>query len=883
MRASTVPGLDRPSIRRLLGVLALLALALLLPAAAQAAEPSAFGELTRFGLGGTGEEQVNNEHIREEWTLRQHLIGVDPTDNSVYVLDEPTEYAQKRRTPSAEELLECEEHEPAVPPAECGAGSGPVTRHFRLRRFAANSEGHYKLAATATFEEQSPASPGESNAGLSVEGIAVDAKRNRVYVLAVDDRKKGIKVDETGQLFDLPVASTLFAFEAQTLAVAGKTGKHKEILAGPTELGAQSATPGVALLEPAGIAVDPENGNVVVMAHVDPSGGAEDRLAEKPGKPPTPDHFVLQRISATTGEFVPEAEHGRWLESGNAFKSTEFSVYVAPTSPVVVGAAGAEQVDMSYEGSLWRVPAPFAASSAPEKVFPPAGPTLAGDVESVLPVRFEGRLGGELSVSPFAEGTGNTIYAPVEVSNEQPGISQAFTGVMALSSATNQVVGWTGGQSLFAVRSPGEASEECVLDPGSSEFFDPVAAGSGGKLFVLAPEYLYSENGVNLWEGPNYPSIVEFGPGGKGCPPAKGGGVTAEVNGELVGTRTVSQSELVDLSSYVNQADAIKTEWDFGDGTSETVTGSFHCPASAGENRGLVRQCPSVSHVFKAGGELTVVEKVHTDNLATPVVTQETKINVSGGSGGGGTGPVAVPTGPRELEVGKAGLFDARASFDLAGPNEITEYHWTYGDGAVENTKEAVRPHAYAALGEYDVLLTVTDGLGLTSLPSKLEAPVKVVPPPPQLPPAAPAGPSGQVNGFATNQSPQVVPNVRLRDAALTITSKGTVVLRLYCPAGETTCSGSVTLRALVAKSSGRGRRAPVNTLIASGPFAVAGGSEKRVVLRVSARVRAALAQHRRLTGQVKIDAHDTAGATHESRLPVLVTAVAPKRRRGRH
>ena len=71
-------------------VMAVLSL-LALPSPVWAVEPTGYGELTRFGQK-SGEEFAG--HLAPEW-LRSRAIGVDPTDNSVYLLDEPKEPGTK--------------------------------------------------------------------------------------------------------------------------------------------------------------------------------------------------------------------------------------------------------------------------------------------------------------------------------------------------------------------------------------------------------------------------------------------------------------------------------------------------------------------------------------------------------------------------------------------------------------------------------------------------------------------------------------------------------------------------------------------------------------------------------------------------------------------
>ena len=120
-----------------------------------------------------------------------------------------------------------------------------------------------------------------------MNGLAVDAKTGRLFLLATDLRAETDTIDKTqGEKASEAVtaASTLYSFKTAELAPAGET--HLE---------PQSNTPGVALLEPQGITVDPATEEVIVLAHVDTTGSSNDSLKAEG------DHFVLQRIKPGVG------------------------------------------------------------------------------------------------------------------------------------------------------------------------------------------------------------------------------------------------------------------------------------------------------------------------------------------------------------------------------------------------------------------------------------------------------------------------------------------------------------------------------------------------------------------------------------------------------
>ena len=139
---------------------------------------------------------------------------------------------------------------------------------------------------------------------------------------------------------------------------------------------------------------------------------------------------------------------------------------------------------------------------------------------------------------------------------------------------------------------------------------------------------------------------------------------------------------------------------------------------------------------------------------------------------------------------------------------------------------------------------------------------------------AARAGAGGGVTPAVSGTH---VPDATLAGTkSLAVSGSGGVSLKLACPAGETSCAGTVTLRTLgaVPATAHAGKR--VLTL-AAGSFTVVGGKIAAVTLRLSARARALLARMHVLRVQAVIVAHDPAGATHTTQ--AVVTLRLAKRR----
>jgi PKD repeat protein len=792
-------------------LLPLLASAVLL-VCVSGAQAETYGELGHFGSAGVGRGQFK---FTAGATFGTHAFGVDPTDNSVYVGDEP----QKRE--------------------------------YRIQ----------KLSAAGQFIAATPLLKPPNRDGI--EGIAVDPVKKRIYMLALERRSESATIDPSE-----PAAGTLYAFSTEPSgeALQPAAGTNEGVLAGPSELEAQSDAPEGALLSPKGITVDPVTHDVIILGEVEqtaPKGVEEPQL-----------RFALQRVHAdgTRGE--------RYIDGTDFFagERTPNSPAVSPEGAVYVAITQA-QVDslLGPVDQLAQIPSDF-SSTAPPTVgvqFATLG-SFPGEVSPVVEFNSTepASKGGGLSIVPEgATGGAGTIYtrAHVFLRNGQGGAT--YPGVLAFDGADGSEIGWTGGQK------PGGAG--CAIGFAGS-VYSALAAGRERTVFVLDSSAAH---------------VVEFGPGGTGCPTAEASTPTAEVNGEpLSPSEALPPGTEVTFSSALTQANAVSVEWNFGDGQTETDSADEY-------------QHTEAKHKFVRGGELTVSEMIHTDDLATPTIVKETKISVSSVA----LPPTAVLEGPVELTLGASqpprlvyleggGLdlegggaspgavavasasFDGSASFDPnpPGSNQIKSYHWTFGDGRSETTETPTVAHAYEQAGVYKVELTVTDALGLTSESSTLTVKVNVPPPPPteavhQAMTPAPSAPAIEPPKPPASIHP-LIPVANLAGTSLVASPSGRVRLVVTCPVAETSCAGAVTLRtlhAVVVQASGsrahrKTHRAAVVTL-AGGTFTVAGGRQSSLTLRLTARGRALLARMRHVPARTTLVAHDLAGTTHTTELTVAL------------
>jgi PKD repeat protein len=802
--------------------LALAGAALLLGATAAAARAETYGELGHFGRAGTG-------HGEFKITSGTHAFGVDTTDNTVYVGDE--------------------------------------LKHgeYRIQKFTEGGAFVAQVQFKVTNHD-------------GIEGIAVDPLEKHIYVLALEKRV-GTTIDN-----EKPAAGTLYAFSTEPSgeALVPASDTNEGVLAGPSTLQPQSDAVETALLNPGGITVDPTNHDVIILGEV--------YAGESNGEQQF--HYALQRIGSTgaLGE--------RYVD-----RAGFFGPGVTPNSPIV-SSTGAVYVAISQlqltmtetaQDELAQIPSDFTSTAPPT---PFAQFALRGELEEEGEgtddpiVEFDSLGpnydGAGLSFAP--EGEGGTIYARGQVFVNTTKGGSFYPGAIALNGANGVEIGWTGGQTKQS------GAESCAISFGG-ETYPSVAAGNDHKVFIFDPGK------------PTFPvsppQVVAFGPGGSGCPTAEATEPIASVDGQsLSASEEVSAGTPVTFFSKMTQANALSVEWNFGDGQTQTVSTDEY-------------QHTEVTHKFVRGGELTVTETIHTDDLATPTIVEQTKISVSVIA----PPPTAVLEGPLEVtlgggatlgklvyrEGGELGLeeaaqseeatFGASASFasTVTGPNRIETYHWVFGDGESETTATATTKHKYKEAGVYRVELTVTDALGLTSEPSTLT--VRVDEPTPKSSlgiggaggtsgtqaTVAPAATGNGSTASTSGHSPSAVPNARLASTSLAVNSAGAVELDVICPAGTSSCAGTVTLRTLGAvvvgtarNSRGRVKKRKTTVLtLASGTFNLAGGHEESVKLRLSAEARALLAPSDALHVRATIAAHDPASTIRTTQ--ALVTLYTPK------
>ncbi len=123
------------------------------------------------------------------------------------------------------------------------------------------------------------------------------------------------------------------------------------------------------------------------------------------------------------------------------------------------------------------------------------------------------------------------------------------------------------------------------------------------------------------------------------------------------------------------------------------------------------------------------------------------------------------------------------------------------------------------------------------------------------------------------------MPIVTVSGSAASVAPNGAFTLKLSCPAGETTCSGSVQLKTLtaVAASSAHAAKKKAILTLASASFSIAGGKLKVVSLHLTAKAKALLGKLHSIRAKLTIVARDPGGGAHTTTAIVTLKAVKKK------
>jgi hypothetical protein len=682
-----------------LSLLAALTLTGLVATAARAATP--WGELASARLPvGIAAGQVN--------FAEPTAFTVDPTDGSYYVADQIASKAHPT---------------------------------FRIQRF--NAKGEAEASVSFTPPEEKKTSTG--TAGEALE-LAVDPARGRVYALVVYRRreadekeqeervKEEERLEKEGKKCGPGTCYERFPLDANSLAAGELYGfyyKGGQLLPAKTEevsgmqvpapimtdavLKSQGEKPKEALLNPHGVAVEPETGSLAITGNVDEQENLKVEKEEAQQKCRAAAQYITIQ-EKTAGELTGSFGH-RYVDVKEAFEPLPCESASAeqegalPFSPFVTAggrllAEGQERSTCigltSCNGAqVWELP------KGTTKIGETAGiPEFetAAHILYVLPeqqqlvvVKPEGVVGPTMSFVPEGASAGK-IYLTGEVENKLGSGEPANGAVLALDYSEAKgapeigELGWTAGGH--------EASgEACVIPrPGQQAFLVGgfQEGGAGGKSGVVAFDGFEHEK----------KSVVEalqFGPGGNttGCPRVTVTPPTIKAKGATV--EKVVPGEKVAFESAVEAANAASVEWRFENTTTkktpEVVSGGYEY------------QAPKLERAFAEEGVYNVVEVVQSDDLASPSIEVEaaSKLTVKI------TRPEFQISAPESIANGEEADFEAIVK-DVNKANAPYEYVWKFGDGAEEPGKTSGAGNIVAAKHKYSslcapctVTLEVTD------------------------------------------------------------------------------------------------------------------------------------------------------------------------------
>jgi hypothetical protein len=764
-----------------------------------------------------------------------HAFAVDPTDDSVYVGDEL---------------------EPEINPI-----TAKEFKFFRIQKFSAT--GQHLATAVAKLSEGEHA--------FSLAGIAVDTGLKRVYMLVVAQREKAPDIG--------PAAGSLYGFSTEPKgealeSVAGSNGKGEPLpLANEKVLTPQAAKAREALLKPGGIAVDPTTHDVIVTGLEDESNKEELKAA-------------LARIHSNGTLGNRSVDDTNCLFEGVTSGGEPHCAEVSEGEPVspVVDASGKVYVTARGSDQIWQIPTPETEKlpngefkTLPKQLFALPTPQTGAHLLSFAEEAGEGEeaRGDEMALVPEGEEEGKgvgRIYvgASIQQNEEVGGHLNAsgfpFPGLIVFDYTENKATGvletaaeagWAGGPATGA---------KCQIEaPGSVTALLGGASEKGAFVFAFGKGK--QEGGEELSP---VTRIHKFGPSGEGCPHARltsagTGGIKAVANLEEKGGVFSPKDEVV-FSSEVFQADAVSVKWEF-----ENVATHEKQEYASGKDEFQAPVVPPLK--FEKEGEYKVRETIHTDDLASPEIKAERTIKVEGR-------PSASIRGTTPVSIGVADTFHAT----VGNPNGGSyTYVWNFGDGneaapASSTAQEVSTAHAYGAPGSYTVTLTVTDRLGFSGKATLAVLVTKPAPPPttssssspaPPPPPAQTPPPGGNSGVLSYSAS--------FAGTSLSVSAKGAFVIKVNC-GGQSSCSGTVTLRTLSAVSAGAHRRKAILTL-ASGSFSVAGGHRANVTLHLSPKARVLLARSHTLRVRATIVGRDSAGNAHTTLSVVTLRAAAAHRK----
>src|SRR5579863_6165668 len=629
-------------------------------------------------------------------------------------------------------------------------GDEPNTGEFRIQRFV---EGKEEASISFTPPEPKKVHDGVGETGVGLQ-LAVDPVNNRVYALVLYKRRnaseKEIKEEEKeseqfekeveeeakglkpagSRLIKAPfehvpldseerAAGELYAFEltAGTLVSAKENldGKPVPIIgettaeSSTTAFADQSEQPKEALLNPRGMAIDPRNGDPVILGVEDEESDEKVEKEEAEKQCRAAAQFIV--IALKSGKVTGKFDH-RYVDRADALRPSERGCQPeeetdVPLSPVVTPAgnllisSGAQS-----EGQIWEVPTPGSEGGE-------------GEVETTPTMLYgEHQLGSLLNLEPPEEGAGpvmsfapenateGRIYLSVEGFEHEPIPLALHYAESPDKSSEVSEIGWTGGGAGEMCGIPSPDNVTAVM-------------GAGQERVLVLDAYL-EEGGSH---SPRVESFA-FGPNGAtaGCPKA-----TLTAPHMIVGldqnATEAPTDEPVTLASELKGADAKSVKWKFKYKNSATgEEGEEAVEQTSAQLRNGIGEYEflPLAYAFKHAGEYEISELVEGDDLAEEAVhaAEVLKVTIKASP------PIVKPTLPKAVRVEEE---EATLSATVEDPNasekpklHLKKVKWEFGDGAtleetpgeLPNPGELQVKHTFKSRcgkGKCKITLTVED------------------------------------------------------------------------------------------------------------------------------------------------------------------------------
>jgi PKD repeat protein len=880
----------------------LLVLLTLLRAASAGAQPGfEYEEARRFG--GFDSSAYNNGQFGGPLTEGKFVdptgFAVDPVDNTVYVVD---------RTSS-----------PLADPTD-----------WRIQQFS--PEGALLGTTMFTLPDEPAGKFGKAANASAIEGLAVDHRAKRLYALVVGSApshslypsftvaqellawsttaKAGGLVAATatggGQLPPDPVASEV---PESPGTVGGVVSTEKQLLSGETPL-----------YGPQGIAIDPLEGGgdnpvAIEASNVDAGVGK--------GSPIIGDTIVQQVATQPQGIIVTGDLLGRWSGASLAGQlGGDWGPHGIATSPdgtltvqleneaglaadVYTVALKADLSEATALDSKTNVPpvgdldqTPMYVNETPFLPFAGVGVSnLRGTGPQVirLSTTAPGKAGpyaavifssnpGDAQVSPTGP-PGPEYWVSGENSSEE---YEANIGVRLLEPEPGETaISNLQGRTIVNTLGSGAIGKPCNIDASEAA----LAAGSGGALWILdrGPSSTAPEA---RGQGREVIELVPSSPNStRPCPKPSGTFTMAAAGGQPTsgeepkltvpaGTQVTFNAALVKhMGSIVGGVNRLggkpfAYEWDL-DGS--TTGGAAHDGfEKIYEMEPIHYYYPpsSITYTYRRTGEYRVRLRMRTDygvyEPPHPGIVTVT--------------PAPFHPEPRFTVTASGGQqVTVNASGSTPGVGKIVNYHWNWGDGGEEDEEPqtAVVTHTYAAAGNYQVTLTVTNSAyqSVTSTPQMVtivappapKAAVSLTTPLYDIPAPFAFYPIPATHGDRTPT--RLSPRARFAAGALSVA--------LACPAAKQLCAGTVSVEtaaalaagAKVGKGNGKRRSRARRVLLGRATFSIPGGHGATVKVRISAKGLALLSRAKRLGVLVVVAAHDSLGDPGTTTLSLTLKA----------